>query len=131
MPTDASRFASYVNLSARELERWLTTDASAAAEGSVDGPEVLRLLRTPAAERTPADHDAMARLVATITASREARPDGDVSDSPWRHALLNRGHDPLTWSPAPTPVMAVATPARQAPDPRPADPSPRPGPGVA
>jgi hypothetical protein len=119
MATAPSAFATYVNLAPRELERWLVTEASAAADGAADGAEVLRLLRTPATGRTPADLESMARVVATIVAAREARPAGDVTDSPWRHALLNRGHDPLTWSPGPTPVMAVATPARQAPDPRP------------
>lgn len=128
MATAPSAFATYVNLAPRELERWLATEASAAAAGTADGAEVLRLLRTPAAARTPADHEAMARVVATIIAAREARPAGDVTDSPWRHALLNRGHDPLTWSPGPTPVMALANPARQAPDPRPGDPARRPDP---
>lgn len=120
MATTASAFAQYVNLSARELERWLGTDASVAAtaRGAVSGPEVLRLLRTPAAARTAADLEVMASVVSRITAERERRPEGDVTGSPWRHGLMNHGHDPLTWSAAPPPVNAVATPARQAPDPR-------------
>jgi hypothetical protein len=121
MATTASAFALYVNLAARELERWLATDASAAAadRGDTAGPEVLRLLRTPAAARTEADLALMGRIVAHVTAEREHRPAGDVTDSAWRHGLMNWGHDPLTWTATPTPVMAVATPARQAPDPRP------------
>lgn len=121
MATTASAFAQYVNLSARELERWLGTDASAAAaaRGATSGPEVLRLLRTPVAARTDADLEAMAAVVGRITAARERRPEGDVTESPWRQELMNHGHDPLTWSAAPPPVNAVATPARQAPDPRP------------
>ena len=68
----------------------------------------------------------MRRIVEHITAERDRRPDGDISDSPWRHALMNWGHDPATWSPAPLPAAAVASVARAAPDPRPGTPPPGP-----
>jgi hypothetical protein len=131
-PPDAA-FASFVNLAARELERWLGTEASAAAaaDGNAEGPEVLRILRTAKDERTPEDLELMRRVVAHIAAQRERRPDGDVTDSAWRHGLMNWGHDPMTWSPAPLPVAALASTARAAPDPRPSDPSSPPPPPSA
>lgn len=119
-----SAFGKYVNVAARELELWLATDASAAAGagGRPDAPEIVRLLRTPAAERTDNDALIMCRVVQRIQSERARRPDGDIVDSPWRHRLMNCGHDPLTWSPAPTPSTAVASAGRAAPVPRPGDP---------
>lgn len=117
-------FATYVNLAARELEAWLGTPASqAVAATNAEGPALLKVLRTPAGERTAADEALMGRVVAHIEAERERRPDGDPMDSPWRHGLMNWGHDPMTWSAAPPPATAVASPGRQAPDPRPAAPA--------
>ena len=123
----SAAFATYVNLAARELELWLATEASATAAdaGSAEGREVLRVLRTSKGDRTDDDLGFMRRVVEHILSERELRPDGDVVDSAWRHGLMNYGHDRMTWSPAPPPATAMATPARQAPDPRPGDPPAR------
>lgn len=123
-PTDVraagTAFARYVNLSARELERWLATDGAStvAPDVAVDGHAVLALLRTAVADRTAADAERMREAVAWIEAERELRPEGDVTESAWRHRLMCAGHDPLTWTPEPTPAAARAMPGRQAPDPR-------------
>jgi hypothetical protein len=123
-PTTASAFATYVNLAARELELWLGTDASAAAAGAgnTEGHEVLRVLRIPKGERTDADTGLMRRAVEHIRAEREREPEGPLEDSPWRHGLMNWGHDPMTWTPGPPHPSAVATAGREAVAPRPRDP---------
>lgn len=122
----SAAFARYVNLSARELEHWLRGEASqvADADAIAFGREVLRLLRTVPGERTGADAAIMRGVLERITAERERRPDGDPVDSPWRHGLMALGHDPVTWSTAPLPAAAVASPGRAAPDPRPGGPRP-------
>lgn len=119
-PSVDAAFASYVNLAARELAHWLQTDASAAAvaAGNDQGAAVLRILRTARDARTDDDLVLMRRVVEHIAAARELRPHGDVPDSRWRHALMNWGHDPVTWSPGPLPAAAVASAARAAPAPR-------------
>lgn len=117
-PSVDAAFATYVNLAARELEHWLGTEASAAAPDSDQGAAVLRILRTAKDDRTDDDMTVMRRVVEHITAARGHRPDGDISESAWRHALMNWGHDPVTWSPATLPAAALASAARAAPAPR-------------
>ncbi len=37
----------------------------------------------------------MRKVVSYVHRHLAQRPDGDVSDTPWRYSLMNWGHDPL------------------------------------
>jgi hypothetical protein len=90
-------------MSPGELERWLATDASQAA-GQGDGGEttghrsgrrIVEILRTKVADLTDDDLAHMRKVTGYVHRHLAQRPDGDVTDTRWRHSLMNWGHDPL------------------------------------
>lgn len=99
------QFSEAVNLEADELEAWLETDESwsvgwrrdddGESVGHASGRRIVRLLRTPTQQLTPADYRHMRKVVAYVHRHLALRPRGDVTDTRWRYALLNWGHDPL------------------------------------
>ena len=97
-------FKHSVNMTARELEEWLQTDESKAAGqhknadesiGHQSGEYIVRLLRTKKADLTPDDEHQMQRVYSYVSRHLAQRPHGDVTDTTWRHSLMNWGHDPL------------------------------------
>jgi hypothetical protein len=94
-----------VNLSASQLERWLSTDESKAAgdtggssgesTGHRSGRRIVEILRARKGELTADDVAHMRKVVGYVHRHLAQRPDGDVTDSRWRHSLMNWGHDPL------------------------------------
>ena len=97
-------FDDAVNMTAHELERWLGTDESKAvgqksgggeSTGHEMGREVVDLLGKHKADLSDADHEAMRKVVGYVHRHLAQRPDGDVTDTRWRHSLMNWGHDPL------------------------------------
>jgi hypothetical protein len=96
-------FDDAVNMTPSELEKWLETDESKAV-GQKDGGEsvghrsgrrIVELLRTRKDDLSDADLAHMRKVVGYVRRHMEQRPSGDVRDTPWRHSLMNWGHDPL------------------------------------
>ncbi len=92
-----------VNMAPKEIEDFLQTDESrsvGAKEGGGEstghrsGRRIVEILRTRKAELTEDDAAHMRKVVGYVHRHLAQRPTGDVTDSPWRHSLMNWGHDP-------------------------------------
>ena len=108
MGNDIDAYADFkdaVNMTASELEKWLTTDESmAVGQKSSDGGEsvghdsgrkIIKILRTKKADLSDADEAHMRKVVGYVHRHLAQRPKGDVEDTAWRYSLMNWGHDPL------------------------------------
>ena len=99
------QFHEAVNLEADELEAWLETEESwsvgwrrdghGESVGHASGRRIVRLLRKPEHELTPADYRHMRKVVGYVHRHLAQPPRGDVTHTRWRYSLLNWGHDPL------------------------------------
>ncbi len=97
-------FRDAVNMAPAELERWLDTDASRSvgakgedggeSVGHASGRRIVRLLRTRQDDYTDDDFAHMRKVAGYVHRHLAQRPDGDVSETPWRYSLKNWGHDP-------------------------------------
>jgi uncharacterized protein DUF3140 len=101
--TTWTRFHDAVNMTARELEKWLATDESESvgqkrgsdeSTGHASGRRIVQLLNTKRAELTNDDYAHMRKVVGYAKRHFTQRPDGDVEKSAWRYSLMNWGHDP-------------------------------------
>lgn len=100
-----TEFRGAVNMTAAELREWLDTDesrrvgqkASAQAEsvGHDSGRKIIGILGKKKSELTGGDEAHMRKVVGYVHRHMAQRPDGDVTDTRWRHSLMNWGHDPL------------------------------------
>ncbi len=98
-------FDDAVNMTRKELEDWLKTDESNAAgqkadgggesTGHASGRMIAAILDTKKADYTDDDLGQMRRVVSYVHRHLAQQPDGDVTDTRWRHSLMNWGHDPL------------------------------------
>lgn len=97
-------FARHVNMPAGQLERWLQTERSRnvgrhkgqrESHSHAAGRRTLRILRKPRSDFTADDLVHMRRTIHHIDRQLKHRPLGDVSNTDWRFALMNWGHDPL------------------------------------
>lgn len=104
-------FRDAVNMTPRELERWLDTDESRSvgvsggeAKTSTSGGEsvghrsgrrIVDILSTKVADLSDADYGHMRKVTGYVRRHLAQEPSGDVEDSRWRHSLMNWGHDPL------------------------------------
>ncbi len=104
-------FRDAVNMTPAALEKWLDTEASKSvgwADGAnkttADGPEavghkeghrIVAICRKKSADRTDDDLAHMRKVVGYVHRHLAQRPSGDVTDTRWRHSLMNWGHDPL------------------------------------
>jgi Protein of unknown function (DUF3140) len=93
---------SAVNLTAKELERWLDTDESKSvgqgegeSTGHKSGRRIVDILGTKKSDLSDDDVAHMRKVVGYVHRHLAQRPDGDVSDTAWRYSLMNWGHDPL------------------------------------
>jgi hypothetical protein len=96
-------FRAAVNMTARELTRWLGTEESKRAgdhqgggesTGHASGRRIVRILEKDKADVTSSDEKHMAKVVGYVHRHLAQRPTGDIRDSTWRHSLMNWGHDP-------------------------------------
>lgn len=96
-------FREVVNLAPKELEEWLRTEESRSV-GDSDGGEstghrsgrrIVELRRKNVDDLTDPDYAHMRKVVGYVNRHLAQRPDGDVTDTPWRWSLMNWGHDPL------------------------------------
>jgi hypothetical protein len=99
-----SDFRDAVNMTSRQLERWLATDESKSVGQSDDGGEsvghesgrkIMKILDEKADRLTDDDYAHMRKVVGYVHRHLAQRPSGDVEDSRWRYSLMNWGHDPL------------------------------------
>lgn len=97
-------FRDAVNMAPAALEAWLDTDASRGvgskgesggeSVGHASGRRIVRLLRTRQDDYSAADFEHMRKVVGYVHRHLAQRPNGDVEHTPWRHSLMNWGHDP-------------------------------------
>jgi hypothetical protein len=98
-------FKHHVNLTPRQLERWLQTGPSRSAGrrragatesiGHESGRKIVDLLRKKSGDYDENDLAHMRKVVGDIRRHLSQRPDGDVTETRWHHSLMNWGHDPL------------------------------------
>ncbi|MBX9421413.1 DUF3140 domain-containing protein [Streptomyces lateritius] len=90
-------------MTAGELEKWLDTDESKSvgqsdggeSVGHASGRRIVDLLSTKKDDLSDDDIAHMRKVVGYVHRHLAQRPGGDVTDTPWRHSLMNWGHDPL------------------------------------
>lgn len=96
-------FRDAVNMTPAELEKWLDTEASRSvgqskgggeSVGHASGRRIVDLLRTKKGDLSDDDLAHMRKVVGYVHRHRKQRPEGDVTDTPWRYSLMNWGHDP-------------------------------------
>ena len=103
-------FNEAVNMTPKELEKWLATDESKEAgyhgpDGKKDetvghesGRRILEIKGTKKAKLTEEDYAHMHKTVGFIHRHLKQRPDKPVEElrtMTWTHSLKNWGHDPL------------------------------------
>lgn len=97
-------FKQAVNMTPRELESWLKTEASQAvgqkdgdseSTGHKSGRQIIELLHKRPAEYAEDDLAHMKKVVGYIHRHSAQRPSGDITETRWRYSLMNWGHDPL------------------------------------
>ena len=98
-------FKEAVNMTPKELERWLETDDSKEvgwkedegdeSTGHASGRRIVELLSKKQADYSDDDVKHMRKVVSYVHRHLAQRPDGDVEDTRWRYSLMNWGHDPL------------------------------------
>lgn len=97
-------FADAVNMSVKELERWLDAEESTSVGQSDDGAEskghhsgrqIVKIKSAKVADLTDNDYQHMRKVVGYVHRHLAQRPKGDVTDTRWRYSLMNWGHDPL------------------------------------
>ena len=105
-------FNEVVNMSPADLRKYLASEQSAEVgmlpgggrkEAGVEGESVghhmgsriLEIRARKQAELTEDDLADMRKVVGYVHRHMAQRPNGDVTDTRWRHSLMNWGHDPL------------------------------------
>ncbi len=105
-------FKRVANMTPAKLRHWLDSAESRSVGmvpggGRVTGPaqgesvghhmgeRILTLKAAKAADLTPDDYADMRKVIGYVHRHGAQRPAGDVTDTRWRHSLMNWGHDPL------------------------------------
>jgi hypothetical protein len=95
-------FEEAVNMTRKELEDWLGTEASQSvgqgngeSKGHESGRGIVKLLQKSKSDYTDDDAEHMRKVNSYVKRHQSQRPSGDMMDSNWRRSLLNWGHDPL------------------------------------
>jgi len=99
-----AQFTDAVNMTDKQLEKWLDTDESqkvgqkkgggGESTGHEMGRRIITLLNTNKGDLSEDDYAAMRKVVGYVKRHSAQRPHGDVTDTPWRYSLMNWGHDP-------------------------------------
>ena len=96
-------FDEAVNMSPSALEKWLDSDESKSvgqkdgggeSTGHASGRRIIEIKRKHKDELTESDYAHMAKVAGYVKRHLAQRPDGDISETPWRYSLMNWGHDP-------------------------------------
>lgn len=97
-------FGDAVTMTPAELEAWLETresrsvgqkDGGGESVGHASGRRILEIKRKNVDELEEDDYAHMRKVVGYVNRHLAQRPDGDVTDTPWRWSLMNWGNDPL------------------------------------
>ena len=97
-------FRDAVNMTPKQLADWLETEESKAVGQKDDGGEsvghesgrrIVAIKNKKQAEYSDDDYAHMKKVVGYVNRHLKQRPKGDVTDTRWRHSLMNWGHDPL------------------------------------
>ena len=105
-------FKRVVNMTPAKLRKWLEGDESRSvgmrpgggrisepggdeSVGHGMGVRILEIEGRKQAELTDADYADMRKVIGYVHRHGKQRPEGDVTDTRWRHSLMNWGHDPL------------------------------------
>jgi hypothetical protein len=98
-----AEFNEAVNMTAKQLEKWLETDESRSVGQKVDdgestghrsGRRIISLLGKRKDHLTNDDLAHMRKVNGYVKRHLAQRPQGDVTDTAWRYSLMNWGHDP-------------------------------------
>lgn len=99
-----SEFREIVNMTPKQLERWLDTEESRSvgqkqdggteSVGHRSGRRIIELLGTRPADLSDGDYAHMRKVVGYVHRHIKQRPSGDVTETNWRYSLMNWGHDP-------------------------------------
>lgn len=91
-----------VNMTAKQLEKWLDTDeskkvgqGSGESTGHRSGRRIVGILEKNKTDLTDDDAAHMRKVVGYVARHRKQRPSGNVEHTAWRYSLMNWGHDPL------------------------------------
>jgi len=99
-----TEFDKAVNMTVKQLEKWLETDESRSVGQKDDGGEstghrsgrrIISLLGKRKDDLTDDDLAHMRKVNGYVKRHLAQRPDGDVTDTAWRYSLMNWGHDPV------------------------------------
>ena len=105
-------FQRVVNMTPAKLRAWLDSEESRSVGmkpggGRISEPgetesvghgmsvRILEIKGRKQADLTDADYADMRKVVGYVHRHGKQRPEGDVTDTRWRHSLMNWGHDPL------------------------------------
>lgn len=95
-------FHDVVNMTSRELQEWLATDASPVSSdalpdqaGTERSRAVLEILGKRRTDLTPEDAVVMRTVVEEVRAARGPDMEPTAGDDAWRRRLMSLGHDPL------------------------------------
>ncbi|OBI48280.1 DNA-binding protein [Mycobacterium kyorinense] len=98
-----NQFHNTVNMTARELEKWLETDESHGvgqkrrgqeSTGHVSGRRIVAILKSKRSELSADDYAHMRKVVGYAKRHLAQRPSDDIQETDWRYSLMNWGHDP-------------------------------------
>lgn len=102
--TIIDEFKQVVNMTPKQLEAWLETEASQSVGqkkdddesiGHKSGKQIIEILHKRKADYSEDDLSHMKKVVSYVRRHSAQKPDGDVEDTRWRYSLMNWGHDPL------------------------------------
>ncbi|BAC91187.1 DUF3140 domain-containing protein [Gloeobacter violaceus] len=102
--TIVADFQQVVNMSSKEIERWLATKESQSVGqkqdesesiGHQSGKKIIQILDKKGPDYTDDDVQHMQRVVSYVRRHSAQKPKGDIEHSRWRYSLMNWGHDPL------------------------------------
>jgi hypothetical protein len=98
-------FDDVVNMTARELERWLDSDESKSvgqksqgggeSTGHESGRHIIKILKAKKSDLSDGDYAHMRKVIGYAKRHMAQRPSGDIKDTAWRYSLMNWGHDPV------------------------------------
>jgi hypothetical protein len=98
-------FDGAVNMTAKELERWLDSDESKSvgqksdaggeSTGHQSGRHIIKILKSRKSDLSDNDYAHMRKVIGYIKRHLAQRPSNNVKDSAWRYSLMNWGHDPV------------------------------------
>jgi len=97
-------FQEAVNMTSKELQKWLPTEESKSvgqkdddgeAIGHKSGKKIVDLFDRDRDDYTEDDFSHMKKVVSYVHRHLAQKPSGDIENSRWRYSLMNWGNDPL------------------------------------